>query len=247
MKLVLISGGKNAFKKGEEYEIEELDKSIVLLSEKKNPKLLFIGLAREELEKERFKVISENFSRLGCTCKLLSKTEIEDYDAVKEKIYWADIIYVGGGRTLRLMNLFRKFKIDALLDEVKDSNRVLCGRSAGAICWCRYGNSDSFRYSSNSKKLIRVRGLNFVNILFCPHYDTEEYRQESLVKMTKNSKGIVSIAGEDCTALMIKDNKYRVLTSKDGVKMYKCWFSKNNFFKVELKPFGELKDLTEIT
>ena len=76
-------------------------------------------------------------------------------EIVEEKINWADIIYVGGGNTLRLMTLLRRHKIDVLLKQAAKQNKVLCGVSAGAICWCNFGNSDSRKFTSTIIKVIK--------------------------------------------------------------------------------------------
>lgn len=86
---------------------------------------------------------------------------------------WADFIYVGGGNTLRLMTLLRRCGGDRLLDEAYKRGTVLSGVSAGGICWCSCGNSDSRKFTSGSDQLIKVTGLGYLPVLFCPHYDAE--------------------------------------------------------------------------
>ena len=86
-----------------------------------------------------------------------------------DKLGRADILYVGGGNTLRLMTLLRRAGAVPLLDAAQDRGSVLCGVSAGAICWCRYGNSDSRKFTSGSDQLIKVSGLGYLPVQFCPH------------------------------------------------------------------------------
>ena len=237
-----MGGGENG-RPGKPYEIKIFDEEIVKMTGKKNPDLLFIAFTQKSAEgaENYYDIIKKNFSNLGCNCEHLREIDIKDMSVVRKKISNADIIYVGGGNTLRLMNILRKYKIDSLIKEVGEKGTILCGISAGAICWCDYGNSDSRRFTSNSTQLIKVTGLGFVPVLFCPHYDIED-RQEDLKRMMKTTKG-VAIAFENCTSLQIKENEYKVLKSKDNVRAWKCYWTKGKYIKHELKEQGSVEEL----
>ena len=63
---------------------------------------------------------------------------------IDQLLSWADIIYVGGGDTISMMQTWKKYGVDEKLKQIyeKDS-AVLTGISAGAICWFYCGHSDS--------------------------------------------------------------------------------------------------------
>ncbi len=171
-KIVAIGGGENGHGKTQ-YETAVIDKEIIRLTGKSKPNFLFIGLANICADRY-YEVMKHIYGDMyGCNTDYLTNDEHKHYDIAKSKFQWADIIYVGGGNTLKLMTGWRKYGIDKLLIEAYEANKVLCGVSAGGICWCSYGNSDSRRFTSNSDKLIRVKGLGLINILFCPHINTE--------------------------------------------------------------------------
>ena len=243
MNILAIGGGENG-RPGTPYEIKSFDEEIVRMTGKEHPNLLFIAFTQKSAEgaESYYEVIKRNFSNLCCVCEHLREADINDMSIVEQKISNADIIYVGGGNTLRLMNILRKYKINSLLKEAGEKGTILCGVSAGAICWCNYGNSDSRRFTSNSTKLIRVTGLGFLPVLFCPHFDAESGRQEDLKRMMKTTKG-VSLAFENCTALQIKDNKYKVLKINDQSRVWKCYWCKGQYIKHELTLEGSLEDL----
>lgn len=171
-KIVAIGGGENGHH-NTEYETELFDKEIIKLTGKDCPNFLFIGLANRYPD-YYFEVMNGIYH--NCHTDHLTYTDIKSRDTLIKKIQNADIIYVGGGNTYKLMTLFRMYGIDEMLRKAYDENKVLCGVSAGAICWCKFGNSDSRKLSSGSNQLIRVKGLGFVDVLFCPHINKEPFR-----------------------------------------------------------------------
>lgn len=243
MKIVAIGGGENG-RPGKPYEIKKFDEEIVKFTEKKKPNFLFIGLSQSIKERadSYYDQMKINFSALGCDCDYLKEENIKNYKFIKSQIEKADIIYVGGGNTLRLMNMLRKYKIDRLLTEAMNRDCVMCGVSAGAICWHKFGNSDSRKFTSNSDKLIKVTGLGYIDALFCPHYDVEVSRQEDLKRMMKTTTG-VALAFENCSALKIDDDKYEVLKCKGGVKAFKCFYNHGNYIRKELEENGNVNNL----
>lgn len=243
MRILAIGGGENG-RPGTPYEIKKFDEEIVKMSGKKNPNFLFIAFTQKSAEAAEgyYSVMCKNFTALGCKCEHLREKDLLDMNIVIKKITDANIVYVGGGNTLRLMNILRKYHIDEMLHTAGEKGTILCGISAGAICWHNFGNSDSRKFTSNSTKLIKVTGLGFIPALYCPHYDNESARQEDLKRMMKTTKG-VALAFESCTALKIVDNEYWVLKTKDEARAWKCYWSKGEYIKIELPTTGNVEDL----
>jgi dipeptidase E len=240
MKIVAIGGGENG-RPGKPYEIKKFDEEIVKMTNLSNPNFLFIAFTQSSAEgaEDYYNIINRNFTNLGCICEHLREKDLQDMNIINKKITEANIIYVGGGNTLRLMNILRKYHIDEMLRSVGEKGTILCGISAGAICWHNFGNSDSRKFTSNSNKLIKVTGLGFIPALYCPHYDNESARQEDLKRMMKTTKG-VALAFESCSALKIIENKYWVLKTKESAKAWKCYWYKGKYIKTELPTTGEV-------
>jgi dipeptidase E len=163
---------------------------------------------------------------------------------IRKRILTADIVYVGGGNTLMMMNRWKKLGVDKVLREAHQKGKVLCGTSAGAICWFRQGNSDSRKYHNPKAGLIKVTGLNFIDALACPHYDAEKDRKPELRKMMKKTKG-VAIAMDNCAALEVEGNRYRALSAKPKAGVYKVYWTKGKYYQVALsksrwRPFSKL-------
>lgn len=242
-KIVAIGGGENGHGKTQ-YETAVIDKEIIRLTGKSNPNFLFIGSANLYADRY-YEVMKSIYGDIyGCNTDYLTNEEHRNFSIAQSKIQWADIIYVGGGNTLKLMMGWRKYGIDKLLIEAYQADKVLCGVSAGGICWCDYGNSDSRRFTSNSDKLIRVKGLGLINILFCPHINTEANRADDLKRMMKTTHKIPAIA-VDMGALEIVDNQYRILTINSSATANKCYWKNGRYFCESIiddkfKPIEEL-------
>jgi dipeptidase E len=85
-----------------------------------------------------------------------------------------DIIYVGGGSTANLLAIWRMHGLDRVLRELWEGGAVLCGVSAGMLCWFNGGVTDSF-----GRLDYLPDGLGFIDATACPHYDGEAERRAS--------------------------------------------------------------------
>jgi dipeptidase E len=215
--IVAIGGGSM-----KERVTLKIDRYITGLSGKKKPNVLLIPTATYD-DPERFEILQDVYGReLGCRTDVLyllkkapSTTEI------KAKLSAADIIYVSGGNTLKLMRRWRKLGLDKMFMEIwKHTDKVLCGSSAGALCWFEYGHSDSmFYYHPEDWDYVRVKCLGLVPAMLCPHY-LKEKRDESYKKMVLKYARI-GLALDDAAAFHITDNKYRVVSAQPGAYGYK--------------------------
>lgn len=239
MKIVLIGGGKYG-NPNRPYEIKEIDKHIVSLSNKINPKVLLVPYASSH--PDIFATTTErNLAMFGCNCSVLTLEDMQDYAIASHKILSSDIIYVSGGNTLSLMTALRRYHIDQILTVARDKDIILCGPSAGAICWCNYGNSDSRKFTSNSDKLIKVKGLGFINALLCPHFDVELSRHESLKEMMHSTPKIVALAIDNCAAIKVIDNYAEVIVSKASAHAYKCYWSLGQYHQEQILTNKKIK------
>ena len=90
---------------------------------------------------------------------------------IKAKFDKADCIYVGGGDTKFMLDLWREKGVDKLLIDAYNRGVILCGLSAGAVCWFEnaYTDYDLMRGQSNEYKVLPAMGL--LKGIACPHYD----------------------------------------------------------------------------
>jgi len=245
MKIVAIGGGEIG-RPGFPVETIKIDKEIISLSGKNNPSVLFITTASSDSE-SYYEVVKKHFGkRLGCKTDVLYliKEKLTKRQ-IKDKILNSDIIYVGGGNTAKLMKVWRKTGTDKILKEAGKKGIILSGISAGAICWSKYGLSDSRKFNNPKAGLIKVSGLGLINILYCPHYDFEPERKDGLKMIMRKTSGM-AIAVDNCCALEIIDEKYRIISSKKVANAYKVYWKNNKFYEEVIKQEKLFKPLLEI-
>lgn len=236
-----------------EYETEPMDKEIIRLTGKENPNYLFMVHAQpfnNTIEEGYFETMKKIYGDMfDCSCRNLKSTELDDMEAVKEKIAWADIIYEGGGDTLEMINLCKKTGFDKVLLDAYNDGKVLCGVSAGAVCWFNSCNSDSVT-SDNDVTFSSVDCLNFIDAYITPHTD-ENGRYESTKEELKN-KDKVGIMLSNCSCIEIVDNEYRIITSE--VKAHNIkeayalrgFYQDGKYYEEKLEESTEFKPLSKL-
>ena len=219
-KLVAIGGGEIAT-----GETRSIDKQIVSLTGKKRPRALFVPTASID-SRDYCKVFQNVYgTELGCEVDVLYLFGVSlSKDELEQKILSSDLIYVGGGNTLKMMRRWRSLGVDRVLRDAYAQGIVLSGLSAGCICWFSWGHSDAMRfYHPENWRYIRVRGMGLIDALCCPHFDSDtagvgrelDFRQMVL----KHSD--VALGIDDGCALEVVDDYYRVISSQANAGIYK--------------------------
>lgn len=235
MKKIITIGGGHA------KNIQHIDDEIVRLSGKKKPKLLFIPTASSDDNVKYPPYITRRFvEKRGCTMKILYLLR-EKYTKkqLEALISEADIIYVGGGNTLMMMRKWRSLGVDKMLRNAWQKGTVMCGLSAGSICWFESGHSDSmWFYDKKNWDYIRVRCLNFLPFIHCPHYDSQtgnKKRKNDFRRMMKKYPGQIGITCDDEVAIEWLDDKFRVLSAKNSKHAWRVYWKRGKFYEEKLE------------
>ncbi len=227
-----------------------IDKTIVSLAGKKHPRLLIIPTASNDSENYTQTIGKVYGEKLGCKVdSLLLMHKKSSKKEIEEKILSADIIYVGGGNTLKMMKLWRRLGVDKLLKSAHDKGTILCGISAGAICWFQFGHSDSMSfYNPNNWNYIRVQGIGLLKGLLCPHFDSQTRgikRQKSFLQMIEKVGGI-GIGIDNYASIIFRNNTFKVINSKKNSKAYKLFKKNGKIISVPIKPQKEFSPLQSL-
>ncbi|MDQ5893478.1 MAG: Peptidase [Patescibacteria group bacterium] len=246
MKKIVAIGGGEIGSSGSSVETTKIDKEIIRLTGKKNPRLLFIPTASSDSGGYCETVRRHFGKRLGCKVDtLLVIKEKLSYTEIERRVMSSDIVYVGGGNTLKMIRAWKSCGLDAILEKAWNKGIILSGLSAGSICWFRNGTSDSRRFNNPDADLIKISGLGFVSATHSPHYDVEKDRRPGLKKIMQKTSGI-AIAIDNCCAVEFVDETYRVIASKSDAKAYKVYWEKGKYHEEEIikrKDFKPLSDL----
>ena len=216
--IVAIGGGNMA-----DGETLPFDERIVELSGAQRPRALYIGTASGD-DPEKIAGFHALYGRrLGCHTEALTLLrERPTAERIADMVAQADLVYVGGGNSLRMMKLWRRLGIDRLLLAARERGCVLSGLSAGALCWFRYGYSASRRYANpDNFPYIRIRALGYVNAVFCAHAIVEE-RLEPFREFMRRQY-CVGLALDDHCAIEIRDGRWRILKSREHALAERLW------------------------
>ena len=105
-----------------------------------------------------------------------------------------DLIYVGGGSVVSLLGVWRAHGIDEILREAWEAGVILCGLSAGSLCWF----AEAVTGFHGAPK--RLEGLGLLPFSNCVHYERGGKRRESYHRFLR--EGMRSgYAAEDGAAL----------------------------------------------
>lgn len=210
MKKLMLIGGGDTGRGNSEYETKEIDEEIVKMTEKENPIFLFIGLASSHSD-SYYDTMKKIYKELGCTTVYLKKSNlVNNPDIVKQKIEDADIIYICGGDTVKLIDHVKEYEIDKLLKDAYNRGCVMAGMSAGAIMLSKEGFSDSLIFRGESDKHEFIKGFKFIDISICPHYHSNEVKDKELLDSIKD-KEVYGL--ENGTALKIINDKIEYIKS----------------------------------
>lgn len=228
-KIIAIGGGSVGFGAAKP-EVTPISREILKLSGKVHPHLLFLPTASGD-DRAYVRAVEAHFRKLGCWVEsLLLWKAPPAFRVIQKRVARADIIYVGGGNTLKMMGLWKRLGLDRLLIQAGNRGKVLCGTSAGALCWFRLGNSDSRKYKNPKAKLIKVTGLGLLDAMVCPHYNVEKDREPELKRMTRFFPGM-AIALDNCAAFEVVGEKCRVITSKPSARGFRVFWKRGRYWR----------------
>ena len=97
-----------------------------------------------------------------------------DITKIADKIEKADCIYIGGGDTVYMLEKWREMGVDKLIIDAYNQGKIICGLSAGAICWFKDMYTDYEIMRGQSADYVLRKGLGILKDCMCPHFDERE-------------------------------------------------------------------------
>jgi|TARA_S200000501_G_scaffold61705_1_gene52336 peptidase E len=219
-KIIAIGGG------GFTHQADEsLDQFVVDQSKKINNKIGFLATASNDDKKK----ISLFYKRFENTESELSHFNLtSDVNGFSEWILNKDIVYIGGGNTKFMLEIWKNNMLENIFKKAYESGIILSGVSAGAVCWFEWILSDSV--SPGFKPL---KGINLISGSCTPHSSNIE-RINQFQQDIKNGKLPHGIAIDDGVAVVFIDGKpTEVYSARNNHEAY--FLDKNN--KINLKDY----------
>ena len=225
-------------------------------------RVVYLGTATYD-EPEPMESQTKGFQKAGCEVIPLRVSErVEQQpspDYIHDTIMSAHVIQVSGGNTLYAVNRWKKLGIDRLLRQRANEGAVMCGGSAGSICWFQEGHSQSMNPAMalhvdpnltdeqrRSWEYIRVDGLGILPGFCVPHHDVEQSNGvprelDSSKMMMKELPHQTGVGIDENAALVIEGSMVRVVSVREDsaacVKM--CEETDDGELQVVVYPFQE--------
>ena len=225
-KIISIGGG------GFTHETDEsLDQFVLSQLSIENLKIGFLPTASKDNQKKidlfykRFENSNSELSHFNLCSKI---------EGFRDWLLSKDIIYVGGGNTFYMLEIWEKNNLIEIFKEAHDKGIILSGVSAGAVCWFDWILSDS-----KGSELKPLRGINLISGSCTPH-SSDEKRINQFQKEIKNNKLPEGIAIDDGVAVLFIDGKAtEVYSSRKNHDAYYINKSKKISLKEHIKKIYE--------
>lgn len=211
MQIVAIGGGGFSM----EPENPLLDNYILSLARHRSPRVCFLPTASADSESYTLRFL-DAFGGRDCKPSYLPlfKRRAEN---LRDFLLRQDVIYVGGGNTANLLAIWRAHGVDQILSDALSDGIVLCGISAGSLCWFESGVTDSF-----GPELVAFNdGLGFLAGSNCPHYDGESNRRPTFHRLIAEGLPTGYAVDDGCAVHFEAGKLKRIVSSRKTAKAYR--------------------------
>lgn len=161
---------------------------------KEKPRVCYVPTASGE-DPANVSAFFETYGRFGiegAVLRFFRRTPVD----LRDYLFAFDVVHVGGGNTRSMLAVWRHWGFDAVLREAWERGIVLCGSSAGSICWFEEGVTDSV-----AGDLTAMECLRFLGGSNCPHYDGEKDRRPAYHRLVGSGAIGPGIACDDNAAV----------------------------------------------
>jgi len=208
-----------------------LDRYVLAQCDQSRPKVCFLPTASGDSDRYITRFYSA-FTQLPCQPTHLSLFRPPN-EGPKAFLRSQDIIYVGGGSTFNLVTLLKAWNLDILLRELWQDGTILCGLSAGSICWFQEGLSNS----QLPTRYTKIEGLGLLSGSHCPHYDGEPKRRPSYRTLIEKGELAAGVAADDGVALHYRgESLSQAVSSRPAAKAYRVYREDNKLKEDTIEP-----------
>jgi peptidase E len=209
--IVALGGGGFSMEAGNPL----LDDYVLGLTGAERPRVCFLPSASGDADHYIVRFY-QNFSTDRCEASHISLFRREQGPAdLRRHLLSQDLIYVGGGSVVSLLGVWRAHGIDEILREAWEAGVILCGLSAGSLCWF----SEAVTGFHGDPR--RLEGLGLLPFSNCVHYERGSKRRESYHDFLRQGMR-PGYAAEDGAALHFKGEELSsVVASRPQARGYR--------------------------
>jgi dipeptidase E len=186
-----------------------LDDYVLALTGAARPKVCFLPTASGDADHYVVRFYRA-FPASRCEASHISlfrrETGVED---PRRHLLEQDVIYVGGGSLVSLIGTWQAHGIDEYLREAWEAGVILCGGSAGALCW--FGNALSGFHEGPARQL---NGLGLLPYSVAVHYHEETGRREGFIDAVGSGMPAGYGAGDSAAMHFIGTDLHEVVSSR---------------------------------
>jgi dipeptidase E len=183
-----------------------LERYVLSATGKPQPRVLFISTASGD-DASLIARFYETYSGLDARPAHLTFFRRTPAD-LQSLVFAHDVVHVGGGNTRSMLAVWHDWGLSSILRDAWERGVVLCGSSAGSICWFEEGVTDSI-----AGDLTRLECLGFLPGSNCPHYDGEKERRPAYQRLVAAGRIAPGIAVDDGVGLHFIDAELQAIVS----------------------------------
>jgi peptidase E len=192
-----------------------LDQYVLGLTGSSRPRVCFLPTASGDADHYIVRFY-RTFAEHGCDTSHVSLFR-RDHGAadIHEHLMTRDVVYVGGGSVISLLGTWRAHGLDVTLRRAWASGVILCGLSAGSLCWFQEG------VTGFHGEPVPVQGLGFLPGSNCVHFDQERSREKAYRRLLIAGMA-PGYAADDGTGLhFVGERLARVVSSRPGAMAHR--------------------------
>jgi dipeptidase E len=222
--IVTFGGGGFSMERGNPL----LDEFVLRLTGRPRPRVCFLPSASGDADHYIVRFYRA-FAASRCEPSHLSlfRRERAPVDP-REHLLSQDLIYVGGGSVISLIGVWRAHGIDEILREAWERGVILCGLSAGSLCWFADGVS-AFHGPPE-----RIEGLGLLPWSNTVHHSSEPERQHAVHSWLRQGMPPVYAADDGAALHFVGTEVGQVVASRPEARAYRIEHRHGNVVTTKL-------------
>ena len=193
-----------------------LDDYVLSLTSKARPKVCFLPTASGDADHYVVRFYRQFATRCDASHVSLFRRDREGVESdFAGHLLAQDLIYVGGGNVVSMLGAWRAHGLQAVLRRAWRQGVVMCGPSAGSLCWFAEA------LTAFHSEPYRVQGLGLLPHSNCVHYDAEPERREEYRRFVGDGMRPGYAADDGAALHFVGKDLARVVSSRPRARAFR--------------------------